>query len=522
MTSRWIGSVWTPPADREPLRVLFLGNSMTAANAMPQRFERQVRAAFPGRDVRVEAHAPDGESLAGHLASGALAARLAAGRWDYVVLQESTLASTWILDGAVQYDPPDTLVRDASAAAALVDAAGAVPVLYETWTPSAPREAFAYVDHAAVEAVRASGAILAPVGRVWMALDDDDLPMTAPDRMHPTVAASHAAALTLAVAMLGENALRAAPADDSHNNAVADSAALAPPPATEAGRILSAVRAHAGTSRPDAVATGPEPVYPRRPQPPVADVAPGGLLDGGLLDGVWRARRGGTRLSHGTEVRIARNSDGCTAEVREFTASGIVSPAVEVIRCDGASLELAFESGAVAFRWMGALRDGGLSVLTVQGTSQTREEYRTARYLRDGDAAHFAALDALYARLVRDEAALGLPKALRGHYACLVDTLGRDEVLEDRQGFELNEWDLILAAWHYAGVRDPDRALTFYAAGTALYPTSVDAHAAHAEGLGKLGRRREAANAYDLVLAHLPAGDPRHAAFAAKLRALDP
>lgn len=503
---------------RQRIAVLLLGNSMTHYNALPMRLAERLRAARPDADVHVAALAPDGESLAGHLAGDAFRRSLAERSWDYVVLQERTHASTWTLDGEVHYDPPERYLADVGAIVALVRAHGAQPVLYQTWSPSAPEDGFAYVDYATVEAARAHGARLAPAGRVWRALKAEGLPMTLTDGVHPTPLASHAAAASIAAALIGEDALE----DHGQGPPTEGQAAEPAPPdaAKEHAQALAAVRsAYRSLAATDGGPPSPvpRPEYAQRPAPGRSDVPLRGQLSG-----IWRARDGGTRLSHGTELGLAVDAERCEATLREYTASGVLAPQVRVQRCDDERLELEFTSSAVEFRLIAWMEQGALSVLTLQGNDRTRMQYRRVRYVRDhardrdAEAVYFDALRGIYLRLEQDTLRRGLAEALRAHHLRLRALLGEERLVGDRQGFPLNEWDLILAAWHYTAIGDSDQALVRYAAGAALYPGSVDLHVSYGDALARMGRNSAAAVAYDAALALL---DPQRDA--ARRRALE-
>jgi hypothetical protein len=118
-----------PPADpRAPhLRVLFIGNSLTAAAGLPAMIQGLARAA--GVDLVYEQHTPGGTRLLDHAADPQVLALLARGGWDAVVLQEQ---SEWPAFS-------DSLVRsgiDPYAASLAARARAATPavrlLLYET------------------------------------------------------------------------------------------------------------------------------------------------------------------------------------------------------------------------------------------------------------------------------------------------------------------------------------------------------------------------------------------------------
>lgn len=124
------------PKPRARVRVLFIGNSLTSTNDLPAAVAALARSHVQAwEDIQVEAVAPGGKLLTGHLedlrkTGTPLAGLLApASQWDFVVLQEQSQVPG--------LDPADPY-RQASISAAVDLAAaardaGATPVLYMTW-----------------------------------------------------------------------------------------------------------------------------------------------------------------------------------------------------------------------------------------------------------------------------------------------------------------------------------------------------------------------------------------------------
>lgn len=67
-------------------RVLFIGNSLTFSNALPQVV--QAMAQTRNHDMEFDMYAPAGYRLAQHIQDAPLLAKIKNGPWDYVVLQE--------------------------------------------------------------------------------------------------------------------------------------------------------------------------------------------------------------------------------------------------------------------------------------------------------------------------------------------------------------------------------------------------------------------------------------------------
>jgi hypothetical protein len=77
------------PVRAQQTDVLFIGNSYTATNDLPNLF-RQIALSL-GDTVNTTMQAPGGYTLANHLFDPATQNAIASQQWDYVVLQEQSL-----------------------------------------------------------------------------------------------------------------------------------------------------------------------------------------------------------------------------------------------------------------------------------------------------------------------------------------------------------------------------------------------------------------------------------------------
>jgi len=185
-----------PPIAGGAPRVLFVGNSLTSVNDVPG----QVRtlAAAAGAPLTIEAVTIDGASLGDHLADGTAAARLAAGRWDFVVLQQGPSSR------------PDSRVllrADTARFAVLDQAAGARTALYMVWPIQSEPDHFDAVRDSYRLAAEDVGGIFLPAGESWRAAwrVDPTLQLYSADGLHPTPAGSYAAALVIAAGLTGKS-----------------------------------------------------------------------------------------------------------------------------------------------------------------------------------------------------------------------------------------------------------------------------------------------------------------------------
>ena len=147
-----------PGRRREPLRVLFIGNSLTYENDLARLVAALSRAAGDDPPLEAASVAYGGFALEDHLVQGDAPRAIAQGGWDVVILQQgpSTLPESRVnlIEYTRRFDP-------------LIRAVGARPALYGVW-PDASRM-FAFDD--GIESYRQAAAavdgMLFPVGLSW-------------------------------------------------------------------------------------------------------------------------------------------------------------------------------------------------------------------------------------------------------------------------------------------------------------------------------------------------------------------
>ena len=74
------------------LSVLFLGNSYTSVNNLPQLVSSMATSA--GKTLITDSNLPGGQTLSGHLFNAASMSKIRQGGWDYVILQEQSQLPT--------------------------------------------------------------------------------------------------------------------------------------------------------------------------------------------------------------------------------------------------------------------------------------------------------------------------------------------------------------------------------------------------------------------------------------------
>jgi hypothetical protein len=177
-------------ATKTPVRVLFVGNSLTYSNGMPDMVARLAQNDGPGMslaslDLR-------GKSLADHVADGDVAKMLEEKTWDFVVLQENSNVS----ETAKMLEPAKKLDE-------MVRAHGAKTVLFLPWAHSgsdAERQHMLSRMVAMYQDVgKAIGARVAPAGPAFEAVHTKkpEYDLVGSDGVHPTFRGSYVAACVL-------------------------------------------------------------------------------------------------------------------------------------------------------------------------------------------------------------------------------------------------------------------------------------------------------------------------------------
>jgi len=175
-------------AEAVPLRVLFVGNSLTATNDLPGRVAGLAAAA--GKRLEYEGITYGGFSLEDHWLQGDARAALATGGWNVVIMQQGPSAL------------PESQVDLRLWAARFADDARAVgtrPALLTVWPEDYRRPALSDVIVSYRSAAEAAGAQLFPAGEAWHAAWECNarLPLYGPDGFHPSALGTYAAALVI-------------------------------------------------------------------------------------------------------------------------------------------------------------------------------------------------------------------------------------------------------------------------------------------------------------------------------------
>jgi hypothetical protein len=176
-------------AESATLRILFIGNSLTAANDLPAIVESLGRAKS-GQTAEATAVTANNFSLEDHWNQGNARTAIAKGGWSMVVLQQ----------GPSALPESRVLLRDyVKRFAAEARKAGARTALYMVWPSKARTRDFDDVSESYTLAARDVDGILLPAGDAWREAwrRDPSLALYADDGFHPSPLGSYVAALTV-------------------------------------------------------------------------------------------------------------------------------------------------------------------------------------------------------------------------------------------------------------------------------------------------------------------------------------
>lgn len=188
-----------------PTRILFVGNSYTSRNQLPQVLVDMAAAGDRPFRLEVKSIVAGGASLRRHWNAGIARQAIASEEWDYVVLQEQ---STLPLKNPQRYQDNVRLFN------AEIVPRGARTVLYLTWARKAAPSTQDAITRAVEEIAAETKALVVPVGQAWQAAlqHDPRWMLYDDDGSHPSAAGTYLAACEFFVMLFdGPHARLAAP-----------------------------------------------------------------------------------------------------------------------------------------------------------------------------------------------------------------------------------------------------------------------------------------------------------------------
>jgi len=145
--------------------VLFIGNSHTYFNYMPQMVLALVDFTDQGFKLDVDQCTGEGAGLAWHWENSATRNAIREKPWDYVVLQDRS---------GGPLEEPDSFIKHAGLLDAEIQKQGAKTILFLTWANRSRPDTQAVLTHTYKTVAQKLHADLAPVGLAWEAIQQLD------------------------------------------------------------------------------------------------------------------------------------------------------------------------------------------------------------------------------------------------------------------------------------------------------------------------------------------------------------
>jgi hypothetical protein len=182
----------------KPLHLLFVGNSYTYVNMLPEMLRQMSLAAKERRPIEYRMIAPGGYSFEKHWKDGVVAKAICEGGWDYVVFQEQSLGPV---------SDPANMYRFARLLDGEARKAGARTAFYVTWARKADPSQQNQLTRAYASIAKELGALSCPVGPAWAKVlkSRPDVELYQADGSHPSPAGTYVAACVFYNVLYGKD-----------------------------------------------------------------------------------------------------------------------------------------------------------------------------------------------------------------------------------------------------------------------------------------------------------------------------
>lgn len=193
------------PAPGAPMKVLFVGNSLTFFNKMPEMVKYLAAHAPEPLDLEVDSQVVGGATMERHWKSGEALKKIRQGGWTHVVLQGQSAEAVTDREGFFKH----VRLFDAE-----IRKTGAKTLLYMTWALQKAPQGQQKITDAYYEIGREIGARVIPVGvaRENLLKARPDAPIYQRDGKHPSPQGTYLAAC-LFYSMLSGHSPKGLPAD---------------------------------------------------------------------------------------------------------------------------------------------------------------------------------------------------------------------------------------------------------------------------------------------------------------------
>jgi len=194
-----------------PIRILFIGNSLTFSNNLPDMFAEVAQSG--GHEIEVDQLAPGGWTLADHAQSSKTLEEIKQGNWDFVVLQEQSKLPAIPNQRDEQMYPAVRLLEEK------INESGAEGILFMTWGSRDGLPESGYEDFTVLQSQLEAGyleigreleMLIAPVGIAWQSAieREPNLNLWQMDGIHPNREGTYLSALVFYALIFQESPAR--------------------------------------------------------------------------------------------------------------------------------------------------------------------------------------------------------------------------------------------------------------------------------------------------------------------------
>lgn len=186
----------SPATQARPLKVLFIGNSYTYVNDLPEML-KSLASSCGEANLEVAKVALPGATLEALWEEGQARKALQQHRWDFVVLQEQSVLPTV---------EPERMYRYGRLFDSEIKKSGAKTVLFVTWARAGNSKMQEALDASYLHLGKDLRALVAPVGPAWeIALKaNPGLPLHQSDGSHPSLTGTYLGALVFYSVLYGK------------------------------------------------------------------------------------------------------------------------------------------------------------------------------------------------------------------------------------------------------------------------------------------------------------------------------
>jgi hypothetical protein len=190
----------------DPLRVLFLGNSYTHTNSLPEMV-MAIANSTPGRQIDAKSVTRGGANLAELWSLTNGLETLRSGNWDIVVLQDFSTLGQNFTDSKWNVNDPAGLLKWSKYWHTEIQRKNAKTMLYLTWARKAFPEFQTGLNFAYAEAAKELGAQIAPAGLAWKRIRETQpqLELFTADGSHPSPLGTFLTACVFIESLVGKS-----------------------------------------------------------------------------------------------------------------------------------------------------------------------------------------------------------------------------------------------------------------------------------------------------------------------------